>query len=70
MVLLFQSLFLSSKSEVEVALEYFRCMRHLIEGGDVDTLPLTLVSREVFKNKLANALTHGSILNDDGDSST
>lgn len=68
LVLLFHALFLSTRPEAEVALEYFRCSRHLIEGGDVDTLPLTLVSREVFKTKLANALETGSILNDHGDS--
>lgn len=68
LVLLFQYLFLSPKSETEIALEYFRCSRHLIEGGDVDTLPLTLVSREVFKRALTEAIEHGSILNDRGDS--
>ena len=64
LVLLYHCLFLSPSSETEIAVEYFRCSRHLIEGGDVDTLPLTLVSREVFKNKLKDALETGTILKD------
>lgn len=64
LVLLFNILFLSSHPEQEVALEYLRCSRHLIEGGDVDTLPLSLVNREAFKRKLAHAIEHGTILND------
>lgn len=64
LVLLYYCLFLSPEPEHEVAIEYFRCSRHLIEGGEVDTLPLTLISLEVFKTKLKNALEDGTILND------
>jgi hypothetical protein len=63
-VLLHYVLFLSPHTEAEIALEFHRCTRHLIEGGDVDTLPLTLISLEVFKRKLKDALETGNILND------
>gem|GEM_PF-3854381 len=64
-MLLFHTLFLSSRPEVEVALEYLKCSRHLIEGGDVDTMPLTLVNRETFKRRVVAAIESGSILNDE-----
>ena len=63
-VLLYHEVILSVLPEHDVATEFFRCFQHLIEGGTVDTMPLTFIDRSAFKAKLKHAIESGHILSE------
>lgn len=63
-VALYLTLFVSNKEEVEIALEFWRCYRHIIEGHSIDSIPLTLIPKSVFLEKLQYILDHGSLFDE------
>jgi len=63
-VALYLALFVSNKEEIEIALDFWRCYRHIIEGHSLDTIPLMTVSKEEFLEKLKYVLEHGSLFDE------
>jgi hypothetical protein len=59
------ALLTSAHDERAMAEEFWRCYRHLLEGGAVDDIPLKLISRKTFLNQLQKTVQEGqSIFND------
>jgi hypothetical protein len=65
LVCLYLHLLTSEHPEVDVSVEFFRCFKHLLEGGDADSLPLQLIGKDQFHQELKQVLASKAYLLDD-----
>lgn len=64
-VCLYLNLITSEHPEVDIAQEFWRCYKHLLEGGTLANLPIMLIDREAFLEELARVKAQKSYLLDD-----
>lgn len=64
-VCLYLNLITSEHPEADIALEFWRCYKHLLEGGTPESMPVRLINRQLFLDELARVKAQKAYLLDD-----
>jgi hypothetical protein len=65
MLCLYLNLLTSKHSEVDISTEFWRCYRHLLEGGSMDDLPVRIVNLPQLLEEVALVQKHEAHVLDD-----